>query len=124
MNSAKQLVANNHDLLDTPLEKIFPVLKIFGVGKNKGEAEKEGALLEGQKNGNDDHHEEHHKHQHKKKKFPIEGDTLDQYGFGMVAYKDLMFTMFWLFGILSVLMLPAMYYYGQGSGIGTYKSWS
>lgn len=93
------------------MEKIFPALKIFGVGKNK-EAEKAGALLEGQNNGKGDHHEEHHKHQHKKKKFPVEGDTLDQYGFGMVAYKDLMFTMFWLFGILSVLMLPAMYYYG------------
>jgi hypothetical protein len=118
VNSAKLLVANNHVLLGTPLEKIFPVLKIIGVGK--GEAEKAGALLEGQENGNDHHHDEHHKHHHKKKNFPIEGDTLDQYGFGMVAYKDLMFTMFWLFGILSVLMLPAMYYYGQGSGIGTY----
>ena len=71
------MVANNHDLLGTPLEKIFPVLKIIGVGKNKGEAEKAGALLEGQVNGNDHHHDEHHKHQHKKKKFPIEGDTLD-----------------------------------------------
>ena len=57
MNSAKQLVANNHDLLDTPLEKIFPVLKIIGVGKNKGEVEKAGALLEGQKNGDDHHHD-------------------------------------------------------------------
>jgi hypothetical protein len=42
----------------------------------------------------------------------------------MVAYKDLMFTMFWLFGLLSIFMFPAMYYYGQGTGIGTYKSWS
>ena len=110
MKSAKQLVANNHDLMHTPLEKIFPILKIFGVGKNK-EVEKAGALLEGQKDGKDQN-EENQKHHHKKKKFAIEGDTLDQYGFGMVAYKDLMFTMFWLFGILSLMMLPAMYYYG------------
>jgi hypothetical protein len=47
------------------------------VGKKKAEAEKEGALLQGQENGKDHHHDEHQKHQHKKKKFPIEGDTLD-----------------------------------------------
>jgi len=66
----------------------------------------------------------HHKHSHKKKKFDSEGDTLDQYGFGMVAYKDLMFTMVWLFGLLTIFMIPAMYYYSQGTGIQTYKSWS
>ena len=42
----------------------------------------------------------------------------------MVAYADLMFTMVWLFALLSVFMVPAMYYYSQGTGIGTYVSWN
>jgi len=69
--------------------------------------------------------DEKNPHYHKKKKFVSDsGDTLDQYGFGMVAYKNLMFTMFWLFGLLSLFMLPAMSYYSSGTGISEYKSWS
>ena len=35
-----------------------------------------------------------------------------------------MFYMIWLFVLLSLFMAPAMYYYSQGTGIGTYQSWS
>lgn len=100
---------------------------MVGLGKDKEDAVEEGnkeALITDAEKGHDHQHEEHHKHSHKKKKFATEGDTLDQYGFGMVAYKDLMFTMIWLFALLSIFMIPAMYYYSQGTGIGTYKSWS
>jgi len=55
------------------------------------------------------------KHEDKKENEP-EPDPLNYLGFGMVAYRDLMFTMFWLFAVLSLIMLPAlMFYNGQGA---------
>lgn len=42
------------------------------------------------------------KHEDKKENEP-EPDPLNYLGFGMVAYRDLMFTMFWLFAVLSLL---------------------
>jgi hypothetical protein len=42
-----------------------------------------------------------------------EPDPLNQYGFGMMAYKDLMFTLAALFAVLSIIMLPAMIYYNS-----------
>lgn len=52
----------------------------------------------------------------KKKQAPkveeeAEPDPLNYLGFGMVAYRDLMFTMFCLFALLSVIMIPAMVFY-------------
>lgn len=35
----------------------------------------------------------------------------------MIAYKDLMFTMFWLFAVLSIIMLPAMSFYNSQGAI-------
>ena len=77
---------------------------------------KEGPTAEEEKllHGNDD---EAHKKSKKKKKEappPEEGqvpDPLNYLGFGMIAYRDLMFTMFWLFALLSLIMLPAMTFY-------------
>ena len=74
------MVKNNHDLLDTPIYKVFPILKIVGLGKDKEDAVEEGnkqALIADDEKGHDHHHDEHHKHSHKKKKFATEGDTLD-----------------------------------------------
>jgi hypothetical protein len=42
-----------------------------------------------------------------------EPDALNYYGFGMMAYKDLMLTLSLLFAVLSVIMLPAMIYYNS-----------
>lgn len=41
-------------------------------------------------------------------------DPLNYLGFGMIAYRDLMFTMFWLFALCSLIMTPAMFFYQKG----------
>lgn len=58
----------------------------------------------------------------KKKQAPkveeeAEPDPLNYLGFGMVAYRDLMFTMFCLFALLSVIMIPAMVFYQNQGGL-------
>lgn len=53
-----------------------------------------------------------------------EPDPLNQYGFGMMAYKDLMFTLASLFAVLSVIMLPAMIYYNSQQGMPVTASFS
>ena len=44
---------NNHDLLDTPIEKVFPVLTYIGVGKDKaaktGEGNQEALISDNEK---------------------------------------------------------------------------
>jgi len=42
----------------------------------------------------------------------------------MIAYRDLMFTMFWLFAILSVIMTPAMIFYKNQGGISDPKGFA
>jgi hypothetical protein len=58
----------------------------------------------------------------KKKEAPAqedekEPDPLNYLGFGMVAYRDLMFTMFALFAVLSILMIPVMNFYNAQGAI-------
>jgi hypothetical protein len=53
-----------------------------------------------------------------------EPDPLNQYGFGMMAYKDLMFTLAALFSVLSLIMLPAMIYYNSQEGMPVTASFS
>jgi hypothetical protein len=85
------------------------------LGKVKeGQAAEEENLL----HAHDD--EAHKKSKKKKEGLPVEegqeSDPLNYLGFGMIAYRDLMFTMFWLFALLSLIMLPAMTFYkGQGA---------
>lgn len=56
------------------------------------------------------------KKQAKKEETGAEPDPLNYLGFGMVAYRDLMFTMFALFAVLTVIMIPVMNFYnGQGA---------
>lgn len=40
-------------------------------------------------------------------------DPFNFLGFGLVAYRDLMFIMFMLFAVLSLLMTPAMVFYSK-----------
>jgi len=55
----------------------------------------------------------------KKKKLAAEipkGENVDPFnflGFGMVAYRDLMQVLIVLFAVISLLMIPAMHYYGS-----------
>ncbi len=51
-------------------------------------------------------------------------DPLNQYGYGMMAYKDLMFTLSVLFAVMSVIMLPAMIYYNSQQGMPVTASFS
>jgi hypothetical protein len=44
-------------------------------------------------------------------------DPLNLYGFGIIAYRDLMFTFIILFSVLTVLMIPAMVFYSSYSAI-------
>jgi hypothetical protein len=97
---------------------VFPITKpIFKLlGRAKDETAESERLLHG-------HDEEGNKKSKKNKKKeglpqPEEGesDPLNFLGFGMIAYRDLMFTMFLLFALMSVIMLPAMVFYsGQGA---------
>lgn len=45
-------------------------------------------------------------------------DPFNFLGFGMVAYRDLMLVMILLFGGISLLMAPAMYFYSQYDAYG------
>lgn len=42
----------------------------------------------------------------------------------MVAYRDLMFTMFWLFAILSLIMTPVMMFYKQQAALDSWKGFA
>jgi hypothetical protein len=44
-------------------------------------------------------------------------DPLNLYGFGIIAYRDLMFTFIILFSVLTVLMIPAMVFYTSYNAI-------
>lgn len=46
-------------------------------------------------------------------------DPFNFLGFGLVAYRDLMFIMFMLFVVLSLLMTPAMVFYSKYSAYTT-----
>lgn len=102
----------------------------------KGKKTSDGTLLDHDHGDSSD--EENHKgmtqkeieiHHIKKKKAKFmmpgtEPDPLNQYGFGMMAYKDLMFTLAVLFGVLSLIMLPAMIYYNSQQGMPVTASFS
>ena len=43
-------------------------------------------------------------------------DPLEQLGFGIVAYDQMMRELMWLFTFFSILMAPAIYFNSQGTG--------
>lgn len=116
------LIEESHELVGTPIWKVFPILKLFGMGKPKvGEDGASEQLIDEEKNQEASHNK---KPKIQFKEGEVEPDTLNQYGFGMIAYKDLMLTLSGLFAILTILMIPALSFYSSGTGIGTYKSFS
>lgn len=120
------MIKESHELNDTPLYKVFgitkPLFKLLGRVKDEtGESEK---LLHG-------HDEEGNKKSKKNKKkegLPQpeegEGDALNYLGFGMIAYRDLMFTMFLLFTMMSIIMVPAMIFYKDQGAISNPKTFA
>ena len=111
------MIKESHELVNTPLYKVFPIFKPFAkilgrVEEETGHQDQRDELLD---------RESQKKDKKKKKQAPPqdegEPDTLNYLGFGMVAYRDLMFTMVVLFAILSVIMIPAMTFYSAQGGI-------
>jgi len=54
-------------------------------------------------------------------------DPITQLGYGVVAYFDILHGLFYLFLILSLLQLPALYIYASGSGYYNakgFETWS
>ncbi len=49
----------------------------------------------------------------------LKEDTFNYLGFGMVAFRDLMWTLIWLFAVLSLIMTPAIYIYRSYDVINT-----
>jgi hypothetical protein len=45
-----------------------------------------------------------------------EKDPINSLGFGIVAYRDLLYSLIWIFSAFSILMLPTIYIYQNGSG--------
>lgn len=43
-------------------------------------------------------------------------DPLEELGFGIVAYNEMMYKFTGLFILFSILMAPAIYFYGLGTG--------
>lgn len=48
----------------------------------------------------------------------MEKDPINMLGYGIVAYRDLLYTMIWVFVILSCLAFPSLYYFSSGNGYG------
>jgi hypothetical protein len=45
-----------------------------------------------------------------------EKDPINSLGFGIVAYRDLLYSMIWVFSAFSILMIPTIYIYSTGTG--------
>jgi len=45
----------------------------------------------------------------------LSGDPLMQYGYGIVAYRNTLFTMILAFVVFTVLAVPSMVFYSNGS---------
>lgn len=48
----------------------------------------------------------------------VKKDPIIQLGFGIVAYRDMLWTMIFMFSLFSLIMYPAISYYGEGEGYG------
>ena len=125
---ALELIDELHPLENTPLHKVYPALKYLccccvcvptiSGGKT---ADIEEPLIE-QK------HEEYihladgrtvkkkSKRQRKKPADRQYDDPLEQLGFGIVAYNEMLRKFIWLFAFFSILMAPVIYYFQNGSG--------
>jgi hypothetical protein len=114
--------------VDTPIYKVFPIFKPIArlMGKDvdaKTGSENEHLLHDNETGQKKDKKK---KKQAKKEEEGVEPDPLNYLGFGMVAYRDLMFTMFALFAVLTVIMIPVITFYNGQGGISDLnkKNWT
>jgi hypothetical protein len=127
---AEEIINENHPLSTSSIKVVFPLFKAATSCCSK----KDGALdeplikapitltgdLEGFKKAASNHLKK--KSTINVSDVPEGSDPFNLLGFGMVAYKDLMWTSILLFTVLSILMSPAMFYYKSFNGISEPKS--
>ncbi len=114
------MIKEGNPLEGYPLHAVFPVLRPCApCCEKKEKVDQQEPLL-----ADDEEVQASMKHHHQKKNdagaVSEEEKNQDPYvilGFGMIAYRDLLFTMIIVFSILSVIMLPAMSFYNQHGGI-------
>ena len=130
---ALELISELHPLYGTPMHDVYPALKYLCCccvcfpsisGAKKEQREDDEEPLVGESEGGKDTimiaGKEVKKKHKKKRKNPANiqnlEDPLDQLGFGIVAYNQMMRKFTWLFLFFSILMAPAIYFNSQGTG--------
>jgi hypothetical protein len=113
------MIAENHPLNPTPLGKVFPIFQpILGLCQKNEEA---AASTEEQRLLPDDENKKTSPGGGKRKLPKIDKDSKEDpfnfLGFGMVAYRDIMLILFFLFTFFTILTIPIMVMYKSGKGI-------
>ena len=118
-----ELIDELHPLEKTPLHKVYPSLKYLCCccvclptvsGAKTGDIEE--PLLEKTKTETyiDKNGKEKKKKKPRQRKKPADrgyDDPLEQLGFGIVAYDEMLYKFIWLFLFFSLLMAPVIYYF-------------
>lgn len=120
---ALELIDELHPLEKTPLHKVYPSLKYLCcccvclpqvTGAKTTDIEE--PLLEKKKTETyiDKNGKEKKKKKPRQRKKPADrgyDDPLEQLGFGIVAYDEMLYKFIWLFLFFSLLMAPVIYYF-------------
>lgn len=107
---ARVQIEENHPLNSTPFAKVFPLFTpIFNLCGSKPEAEthQENQRLLGEETKASPSLSGGKRRSPKLDK-EMQEDPFNFLGFGMVAYRDLMFVLFLLFTVITLLMIPVM----------------
>lgn len=124
---AKQTIEGMHPLNSAPLGEVFPIFKPCSkMNKKKVDSPPLETLLKLNESRNRRTSTlAYQRKVDKKSQEKQQDDPFNFLGFGLVAYRDLMFAMIVLFSILSLLMAPAMYIYSRydsvDSGLARYS---
>lgn len=124
---AKEIIKENHSLADTDLNSVYPLLApCKSCLEKKKEKPVHEPLLSRLSEGAQSKLKPVLQNQKKKKKAVqgSESDHFAEYGFGMVAYRNLQWTFVCLFAVLSLVMTPAIIFYSEYDGISNGKYFS
>ena len=127
VNYALELIDELHPLENTPLHKVYPALKYLccccvcvpSISGGKT-ADIEEPLIEKPHEDfvmiNGKQIKKKKPRQRKKAADRKYDDPLEQLGFGIVAYNEMLRKFIWLFAFFSILMAPVIYSFQNGSG--------
>ena len=117
---ARKQIEENHPLNATPFSRVFPLFRpVLGLcdkkdqvavtGENQRLLDEENKLISPSQSGG-------------RRKLPKldkeqQEDPFNFLGFGMVAYRDLMFLLFCLLVVITLIMLPVISIYKNGTGL-------